>query len=297
MKFELNEYHRGVSSEEFVADLQRVAKIIGKDAVTMNEYARHGKYDPKTVHRRFGSWFSVLEKAGLNRTRTPLNVPSEELLEDLKRVAASLGKDTVTTDEYDVHGTYRSSTLQRRFGSWFSALDKAGLRRTRTLGVTNEDYFGNLEKVWRTLGRQPKYGEMRKPSSAYCVGAYEDRFGSWRKALEAFVSYINSENPATEQTKEQVPRDESTCPSDTLALPRTSRSVDLRKRFLVMRRDNFTCRLCGASPAKNIAVELEVDHIVPWSRGGETVIDNLQTTCKQCNQGKSNLMPNDGDDD
>jgi len=216
------------------------------------------------------------------------NVTSEELLEDLKRVAESLGKETVTRDEYDCNGKYRSGTLQRRFGSWFSALDKVGLQRTRTLGVTDEEYFSNLEAIWRMLGRQPKYAEIRKPISRYCVGAYEDRFGSWRRALEAFVNYVNSDEVASEQTEEKM-EDVQLTDSSISASHKTSRTVDLRKRFLVMRRDNFTCRLCGASPAKDVTVELEVDHIIPWSRGGETVIDNLHTTCKRCNQGKSDL--------
>ena len=34
---------------------------------------------------------------------------------------------------------------------------------------------------------------------------------------------------------------------------------------------------------------LEVDHIVPWDKGGETVMENLQTLVKQINIGKSNL--------
>ena len=34
-----------------------------------------------------------------------------------------------------------------------------------------------------------------------------------------------------------------------------------------------------------------MDHVVPWSLGGETVIENLQVLCEQCNVGKSNLSP------
>ncbi|MBI5847426.1 MAG: HNH endonuclease [Nitrospirae bacterium] len=53
--------------------------------------------------------------------------------------------------------------------------------------------------------------------------------------------------------------------------------------------DRFTCRHCGASPAKMLGVELHVDHIIAWSKGGETVLSNLQTLCSKCNLGKSNL--------
>jgi 5-methylcytosine-specific restriction endonuclease McrA len=56
-----------------------------------------------------------------------------------------------------------------------------------------------------------------------------------------------------------------------------------------MRRDNFKCRITGRSPATNQDVILEVDHITPWDKGGETVIENLQTLAKDINIGKSNL--------
>ena len=55
-------------------------------------------------------------------------------------------------------------------------------------------------------------------------------------------------------------------------------------RFQVLKRDNYTCQICGKQ-AKD-GVQLEVDHIIPIAKGGKTVIDNLQTLCKQCNRGK-----------
>ena len=69
---------------------------------------------------------------------------------------------------------------------------------------------------------------------------------------------------------------------------RTTRSPDLRLRFKVLQRDRFRCCSCGASPSATPGVVLEVDHVKPWSKGGETVIENLQTLCLACNQGKTN---------
>lgn len=33
--------------------------------------------------------------------------------------------------------------------------------------------------------------------------------------------------------------------------------------------------------------EMEADHIVPWSKGGRTVIENGQLLCRDCNRRKS----------
>jgi 5-methylcytosine-specific restriction endonuclease McrA len=44
--------------------------------------------------------------------------------------------------------------------------------------------------------------------------------------------------------------------------------------------------MCGASPAKDPRTVLHVDHIVPWSKGGETTEDNLRTLCEVCNVGR-----------
>ena len=57
-------------------------------------------------------------------------------------------------------------------------------------------------------------------------------------------------------------------------------------RYDVLRRDNFRCVRCGRG--KEDGVKLHVDHIVPVSRGGKSVMDNLQTLCEDCNYGKGN---------
>ena len=65
------------------------------------------------------------------------------------------------------------------------------------------------------------------------------------------------------------------------------RIISDKLRYQVLKRDNFKCCACGASPAKDPSVELHIDHIIPWSKGGETTLENLQTLCSRCNLGKS----------
>lgn len=69
-----------------------------------------------------------------------------------------------------------------------------------------------------------------------------------------------------------------------------SRKISSKLRYQVLKRDHFKCCACGASPAKDPSVDLHIDHIIPFSKGGMTTIDNLQTLCSKCNLGKSNLL-------
>ncbi len=59
-------------------------------------------------------------------------------------------------------------------------------------------------------------------------------------------------------------------------------------RYNVLKRDGFKCRICGAT--SDDGIKLHVDHIIPVSKGGRTIISNLQTLCERCNIGKSNKM-------
>ena len=56
-------------------------------------------------------------------------------------------------------------------------------------------------------------------------------------------------------------------------------------RYRVLKDAKGRCALCGAT--KNESV-LDVDHIVPRSRGGKTVYENLQVLCSKCNRSKGN---------
>lgn len=60
---------------------------------------------------------------------------------------------------------------------------------------------------------------------------------------------------------------------------------DLRQA--VFERDNFTCQYCGRYGR---GVKLEIDHIIPVSKGGATDIRNLITACRECNRAKRNRL-------
>lgn len=219
------------------------------------------------------------------------NTPSEDLTTDIKNVAEKLNKKSVTTAEYQKHGNYHPGTIQNRFGSWSKALEAAGLEINRVINISDEELFKNLEDVWTKLERQPKYKEIEKPFSKFSVRPYEDRFGSWRKALEKFISYINSDSVNEDETLNNSLENNTKIENAKIVLKhKTKRDVSDRLRFRILMGDGFTCRKCGRNPMKEMGVELHVDHILPWSKGGETIPENLETKCEKCNLGKGNAF-------
>lgn len=61
-------------------------------------------------------------------------------------------------------------------------------------------------------------------------------------------------------------------------------------RQKIMRRDNYTCKICGVSTYVEPNLLLEIDHIIPVSKGGLTTEDNLRTLCWKCNRKKGSKL-------
>lgn len=77
----------------------------------------------------------------------------------------------------------------------------------------------------------------------------------------------------------------------TKALAKEQRAMMTAKlREFIKNRDNYTCCNCGNSTHAEPNLLLEIDHIIPISKGGCTVEDNLQTLCWKCNRAKSNKI-------
>ena len=69
---------------------------------------------------------------------------------------------------------------------------------------------------------------------------------------------------------------------------RIPRDVHRRKitRKAVLARDAYTCQYCGRQ-----ASGLTVDHVIPRSRGGDSVWENIVASCAPCNRKKGNRLP------
>jgi len=217
------------------------------------------------------------------------NISKEKLIDDLKNVASLVNQETVTAVLYAQKGKFGVTTFLRRFGSWNNALAASGLKVILILNNKEEVLFENLANVWQQIGRQPTGKDLDKAKATGCskfsLGTYENRFGSWNKALQAFIDYINGSSGDNDKLI-----DDPHVKQDIGKSHQTPRKINWRLRATVLIRDNCICKMCGASPAKNPSVMLHVDHVKPWSKGGETSIDNLRTLCSVCNIGRSNVI-------
>ncbi len=205
----------------------------------------------------------------------------DSIINELRRIAAETGKQTVTKADIESIGCMSYSVVNKHFGSLRMALQKAGLTPHRFMKPTNEELVEILIELWdRTLkseGRRPYRKDLKDYGCLVSADTYYRRFGSWKRALLLAYDSITKD---TAEVSSYVHPAMATSKS-TSEEQQVHKALPLRKRFFIFKRDNFTCQICGRS-----GVRLEVDHIVPSSKGGSDSLDNLQTLCFECNRGK-----------
>lgn len=297
MKFELDRLPE-YTDDALVSEVRRVANLVGAGKFTISEFSKHSKVGVTTLRRRFGGWLGALEAAGLAHLyNAPApaaksrvlarSLSNDEIVTEIRRVAQLTGNGNLTADDLRQHAVIGVDAIRNRFGSLKAAFRAAGLLETaQGRRYTEEGCFENLLNVWTHYGRPPQYQEMKLPPSVVGPKAYIVRWKTWNCALKAFVDRVNQEGnghsapEASQPQAEPVPRQRPALPEED------QHKIKLGLRYRVLVRDNFKCVLCGSSPATSPNCRLHVDHMIPWSKGGKTVLQNLRTLCECCNLGK-----------
>lgn len=286
MRFELRvltEY----SDEAILNEIRRVAQVVERPTLSRNEFRKHSRVSASTIQRHFGGWKKALSLAGLSGRFDSSNKPisHDEVLAELRRVANLLSIEVVSREQFNTHAHISSDMVRKRFGSWHNAMKAAGLG-TNALGkrYTDDDCFENLLTVWTRFGRAPTHDEMKAPPSIAGPKAYIRRFGTWRKALQAFVDRVHADSSPIEAKQEPEKTPDAL---EKVVIPEADRrDIRLGLRYAVLKRDCFRCVVCGRSPATHLRVVLHVDHIIPVASEGKTTIENLRALCEDCNLGK-----------
>lgn len=316
MKFDVNFLPANATDKDIFEHIREVDAKVGKEFLTQTDFNLHSKIHAGTLVRRYGDWAKVLELAGLGNKatgsgvfgvpRAPISkkqreqkaryMTDEEVLNELRRIAKVLNKESVTFEDVRNNSEILApEVVRRRFGTWASGIEKAGLKISEMYNrrFSDEECFENLLNVWTHYGRQPVYSEMKSPPSEIGPDTYKRRFGGWRKALEAFVSRMNQDENSEgrpvfkKEQEEQITHVRVQIRRHIVAVE-NKHNIGLGLRYKVLSRDNFKCVRCGRSPATDPNVELHIDHKLPFSKGGKTILENLETKCKECNLGKSN---------
>jgi len=297
-----------LTKKQLLTELKRVWDALGRRP-SYGEFRKEGRIGTKVYERKFGTWRNAIEKFcskyGYNLQGTKGTVATKEiLLAELKRVASTSLSDVLDFQTYkECGGTYSIGTFQHYFGSWKNAVGKISLKDGHRIN-TDEDLFSEIQSLWEIFGRQPKTSDIKR-DGGISLNVFQRRFGSWTKAIHAFcrdrkgepderlevsdsIGSLSESIKLAEAQAIQEKTDESD-ETETIIMT-TPRFPSPRLRFRVLQRDNFTCVKCGRSPTNEDGVKLHVDHIKPYSKGGETIIENLQTLCQKCNVGKGDVI-------
>ena len=116
----------------------------------------YGKIHSSTIIRRFGDWQRALELAELaykysgpvvsvkQRQQQAKRMTDEEIINELRRVAALLKQDTISVEDLRKYSkTLGGGIVNRRFGSWTVGMQKAGLKVSEMYRrkYSDEEYF------------------------------------------------------------------------------------------------------------------------------------------------------------
>ena len=172
-----------------------------------------------------------------------------------------------------------SDTIRRQFGSWAKALHEAGFRAVRGQKVDPAAMVEAFRACWKEEHSVPSLRQLEafleRKKYPFRVKTYGAFFGGFGRLAKRIVEVQNGELSEADLLR-RVEREQP-----------TRSPIPQKLRYAILKRDREQCVKCGASPKKNSEVTLEVDHIIPFAKGGTNDPTNLQTLCWSCNQGKT----------
>lgn len=124
-----------------------------------------------------------------------MQITREQLIEEIKKVAKKLGKETLSRKEFVSNSEIHSDgPILKFFDNWNEAVEEAGLiPHTENRKIDENELFIEMEKVFLSSGGicvRAKFNKLSK----YHSGTYERRFGRWNNSLKAFSNWLENNN-------------------------------------------------------------------------------------------------------
>lgn len=216
-------------------------------------------------------------KFKIDRVKSPFS--KADLINSLKEYAQTHDVDSFGMLDYDSWNKKIASaaTISVHFGTWGKALQSADCRVVRGYKLDPKAMVNAFRECWQKHGSVPTQRHLeeflRQNNYPFRTKSYK-MFGGLGALAKRIVAVQDGTLPEADLYK---PRN---------IKPHLDRAVPLKIRYDVMKQDGYRCQKCGADQSQDKSVRLEVDHVVAVSRGGKSTIDNLQTLCWACNQGK-----------
>jgi hypothetical protein len=107
-----------MDKDEIIAELRRVAELLGTTSVTRQQFSQYGRIGVKTVEYKFGTWNQAIKAAGLVPTKPGVQnvLLDEELLQEIIRLTKEIGKQP-TLGELSAKGQFSLMPYKTRWGS------------------------------------------------------------------------------------------------------------------------------------------------------------------------------------
>lgn len=183
------------SKQALVKMIRGMADKASSTSLSRRAFLERSGVSKWSIDKHFDSWSDACEAAGIKTAPTVAQLPREQdytdaqCIDELKRVAALLNTEALSSKKFHRYGRISASTISRRFGGWRGALAVAGLKesaRAKFMHSLSPDYcVQELQRVANDLGRDyltAKQFDEHGGVSAYRVVRV---FGSWHAALDA----------------------------------------------------------------------------------------------------------------
>lgn len=154
------------------------------------------------AHPTLSDDFRLSVQKAVAAYRGPQWYTDENLLSEIRKASKKLGGGSVRTAAFEALTGIGHSTIRDHFGSWWQAMEKAGVPVGSGQKKWSEDEcYENLLAVWTHYGRQPTIAEMGKPPSKIIAFVYRPIWGNWEKAAAAFVERAKSDPALSEEVR------------------------------------------------------------------------------------------------